>query len=219
MRVYHFLTRQFGLQDLAFRRLKIATLEDINDPFELLAVYSRDPDERKAFRQFKRAWGERFGMLCFSKTWRNPVQWSHYAEKHRGICLGFDVADDLLIEVDYSVRRLKPNWDAINSSDAEVAQAEVKRWSSTKYEHWHYEDEVRAFLNLETQEEDGFYFCDFAPHMQLREIIVGAMSTISRGDVDGLLSTDEQSSMLRFKARLAFGAYRVVRQHRPDLWK
>src|SRR5688500_15130857 len=110
MRVYHFLNRQFGLQDLKLRQLKIATLDDINDPFELLAVYSRDADERRAFRDFKRDWGKRFGMLCFSKTWKNPVQWSHYAEKHRGMCLGFDVPDSLLTEVSYSVRRLTLGW-------------------------------------------------------------------------------------------------------------
>ena len=26
------------------------------------------------------------GMLCFSKGWHNPVQWSHYTDKHKGIC-------------------------------------------------------------------------------------------------------------------------------------
>lgn len=219
MRVYHFLTRHFGLQDLEFRRLKIATLSDINDPFELLAVYSRDPDERRAFRHFKRDWGKRFGMLCFSKTWKNPVQWSHYAEKHRGLCLGFDVDDTMLTEVSYSARRLKPDWDAINSSDEAVAHAEVMRWSSTKFEHWQYEDEVRAFLDLETRSEDGFYFRDFAPNLKLREVIVGAMSTISRAEIDALFAPHELTSIDRFKARLAFGAYQVVRQQKPNLWK
>ena len=38
MRVYHFLSEQFGMDDLLKKRLKIATLNDLNDPFELFAV-------------------------------------------------------------------------------------------------------------------------------------------------------------------------------------
>jgi hypothetical protein len=52
-------------------------------------------------------------MLCFSRDWHNPVQWSHYADKHRGICLGFDVPDSLLVPVQYTKEPPKLNWDAI----------------------------------------------------------------------------------------------------------
>lgn len=38
MRVYHFLDRKYGLDDIRRRRLKIATLDDLNDPFEMLAM-------------------------------------------------------------------------------------------------------------------------------------------------------------------------------------
>ena len=41
-----------------------------------------------------------------SRSWHNPVQWSHYASKHTGICLGFDVPDEHLGEVTYSRTRL-----------------------------------------------------------------------------------------------------------------
>jgi len=53
----------------------------------------------EAHREFLRWTKERLigklGLLCFSRNWHNPVLWSHYADKHRGICPGFD-ADDVV---------------------------------------------------------------------------------------------------------------------------
>jgi hypothetical protein len=36
MRVYHFINEEYGLDDLRRRRLKIATILELNDPFETL---------------------------------------------------------------------------------------------------------------------------------------------------------------------------------------
>lgn len=95
MRLYHFTSRDYGLSNLAQRRLKIATLDDINDPFELEAFSLTNAADRPTYRRFKDEWSKRFGILCFSRSWSNPVQWSHYGEKHRGMCLGFDVDDSV----------------------------------------------------------------------------------------------------------------------------
>ena len=35
----------------------------------------------------------------------NPLLWSHYADKHRGICLGFDMDDRILWQVKYVKER------------------------------------------------------------------------------------------------------------------
>jgi hypothetical protein len=47
MRVY-FLSEQFGMDDPLKKRLKIATLNDLNDPFELFAVSLSDSTVRRA---------------------------------------------------------------------------------------------------------------------------------------------------------------------------
>jgi len=31
------------------------------------------------------------GVCCFSTAWKNPLLWSHYGDKHRGICIGYDL--------------------------------------------------------------------------------------------------------------------------------
>ncbi len=64
MRVYHFLNRHWGLDDLARRRLKISRLNDLNDPFELLGYSSRDPLIRAAFNGTKDQMAATTGLLC-----------------------------------------------------------------------------------------------------------------------------------------------------------
>lgn len=86
MRVFHFISEQFGLEDIRRRRLKIATLNELNDPFELFGVNLSDEALRQAFRAMKHELAFKRGLLCFSRNWHNPVQWSHYAAKHTGLC-------------------------------------------------------------------------------------------------------------------------------------
>jgi len=31
-----------------------------------------------------------FGVCCFSEVWNSILMWSHYADKHQGICLGYE---------------------------------------------------------------------------------------------------------------------------------
>ena len=65
MRVYHFLSEQFGMDDLLKKRLKIATLNDLNDPFELFAV-------SLSHRWRERAWTQSTGTQLNgqSRLWR-----------------------------------------------------------------------------------------------------------------------------------------------------
>ena len=91
MRVYHFLSSQNALSDIALRRMRISRYGDLNDPFELLAANVGDGEVRRAVRAWKEDFHRTKGILCFSRTWDNPVLWSHYSEKHRGICLTFNV--------------------------------------------------------------------------------------------------------------------------------
>jgi hypothetical protein len=93
MRVFHFLPEDFALQDIEQRRVKVATFKDLNDPFELFSVNLADPILRAAFQEAKEQFAQHSGLVCFSRDWRNPVLWSHYAGRHTGFCLGFDIRD------------------------------------------------------------------------------------------------------------------------------
>lgn len=217
MRLYHFLNEQYGLENIRRRQLKIARINDLNDPFEIAGVSFGDKNLRDAFRKMKREMNEQRGLLCFSTKWKNPVMWSHYADKHRGLCLGFDVADKSVGPVSYSGRRLAVELEQLKSP-RDLPVDYVTKLLFTKYTHWKYESEYRAFVTLEEEDENtGLHFAEFSDHLTLRQVIVGAESSISRKQLSEALG-DELQHVEQIKARLAFKSFSVVRQRKRALW-
>jgi DUF2971 family protein len=217
MRVYHFTGRKSGLDDIRRRRIKIATINDVNDPFELLAPASPVGNVRRRFRITKAGLADTKGMLCFSRDWKNPVQWSHYAEGHRGLCLGFEIPASLLIKIQYRRKRLRINVAAIDAAGRE-AEVEMQKVLRTKYIHWRYEKEMRLFTELDERDtKTGLYFADFSPNLVLKEVIIGHSSTITRQEIKLALG-DLKRQVAVCKARLAFNSYKVVKQRNSNLW-
>jgi hypothetical protein len=64
----------------------------MNDPFELLGGLSSDPELRDHLTALLSHLNNWCGVLCFSQDWQNPLLWSHYGDKHKGICLGLDIS-------------------------------------------------------------------------------------------------------------------------------
>lgn len=216
-RVYHFVSRDYGFDDLRRRRLKIATVADLNDPFELLPS-SADKTVRARFRIWRQQFDQRFGMLCFSTKWSNPVQWSHYGAKHTGLCLGFDVPAKVLARVHYTTKRLQPRVDVLEGGGPND-QKEMLKVLTTKYEHWRYESEMRLFTALNDRDPDtSLYFAEFGKDMRLEEVIVGPLSTVTRDELTEALG-DLAGTVQVFKARLAFKTYAVTRQRKKGMWK
>src|SRR5689334_689389 len=107
MRAFHLLPVDWGLAAIRNKRLKIARFADLNDPFELLGANLRQRHERSAFRRWKSQVSEMYGLLCFSKSWESPLLWSHYGQKHYGLCLGFDLPDEKMVTVSYQEARIE----------------------------------------------------------------------------------------------------------------
>jgi hypothetical protein len=99
MKLYHFLTTENAISDLALKRIKVSRLKQLNDPFELLAVDTLNPLDKAALEAFKTRMNDAYGIICFSNDWNNPLLWGHYARAHTGIALGFEISDDLLRKV------------------------------------------------------------------------------------------------------------------------
>lgn len=127
MRAFHLLSKQHALQALQNQRLKVAIFDDLNDPFELLAADLSDRRVRRRFVKWKTRTSKKIGLLCFSMTWRNPLLWSHYADRHRGVALEFEIEDDFVVPVQYSLSRMRLNVPHIMSS---VASPKSSRSSS-----------------------------------------------------------------------------------------
>jgi hypothetical protein len=203
MRVYHLLTGENALSDLSLRRIRISRFADLNDPFELLAAKTGERRFRKGLRSWRDDFNQSHGLLCFSKSWENPVLWSHYGEKHQGVCLGFDVADDLIEEVQYAKDRLPIRFVEGNPEKG-LDESFVRDLLRTKYMHWQYEEEVRVRLKLAIQTiENGSYFYPFGRDLALREVILGPLCEIPIDRVrEDVRAAYQNVSVI--KARLAF---------------
>jgi Protein of unknown function (DUF2971) len=219
MRVYHFVNEIYGLDDIRNRQIKIARINELNDPFEFLCVESSRKEVRDAFLEVKRTLAGDTGILCFSQDWRNPVQWSHYADRHRGLCLGFDIADHLLGQENYVSYRIDPDWNTISRNREKLLEL-LQKVLVTKFSHWRYEREYRLFSRLEPKCEnrDGLYFQNFSDEMRLSEVIVGAACTLSRQGLADALG-NEMAHIKVKKARLAFKTFKVVEQREKSLWQ
>ena len=210
MRVYHYLSATWAIDDLKCGRLKVSRIDDLNDPFELLGAELADPDQRRFFLATKEAIAQNHGVLCFSRGWRNPVMWSHYADKHRGLCLGFDIPDDRTKRIRYDAKRL-PSLIPRLLAGTPDSEALMKRLLFTKFRDWKYEAEVRVYTDLkDVDPPTGHYFAEFSGDFSLKEVIFGHR-------FEGPTTEIAQSVRPRFpgvtfiKARLAFKSFRVVR--------
>jgi len=175
-RVYKFITAKYGVDDLKNRRLKLSTIDDLNDPFDHYAI---DTSNSKiayavaaAISEFKRD----TRLVCFSRNWDNILLWSHYAASHTGLCLGFDIPDraNFYLDVRYQPNLLRFEDLTGNLQDPAMAFDFAKRLVSTKHESWSYEQEVRIFIRInDPSDQNGLSWIPFDPMLELKEVIIG----------------------------------------------
>ena len=208
LRVFHFLQEKHALEAIAKQRLKVARFIDLNDPFELFAAELSDGRRRRALRDVKKRMDGLIGLLCFSKNWKNPLLWSHYGDKHRGIALEFEVSEKRLHEVSYASKRLRDIHNAaFRTSDSEE---DVYRLLTTKYMGWKYEEEVRAFVNLSDCIADrGMHFFPFNEEVQLNGLVHGVLCQMPVREITRILPVGKELTVK--KARLAFRSFSIVR--------
>lgn len=80
----------------------------------------------------------------------------------------------------------------------------------TKSHEWACEREYRSIAELKIQDPaTGFYYVDFEPSLQLREVIVGDRNITPVGQVAKLVRKSAHQVLL--KARPAFKEFAIVR--------
>jgi hypothetical protein len=204
LRVYHLTTAEFAISNIGLGRLKVARFADLNDPFELIALDVLKPDVRHKAEEFKNKCNDELGLLCFSADWTSPALWAHYAVKHTGICLGFDLKSGFGTGVNYVSERIKL---ARNETFDQLRD----RLLYTKFSHWSYEEEIRVIIDLKKQtiEEGPLRFHPFSPDLRLAEVILGHRCTLSVAAVRRF-TQNHSAQATTFKARPAWGSYNLV---------
>jgi hypothetical protein len=209
LRVYHFTSAEYAIADIGLGRIKLARFSDLNDPFELFAVNFRERKVRKVVRDFKSIYDSHTGLLCFSADWTSPVLWSHYGQRHQGICLGINLTRSRAEEVRYEDKRLLAKLGE-EGQPLKIDKKLQKKLLCTKYKHWSYEEEWRMFVPLESARREGrLHFYPFDENVQLAEVILGPQCAFSIDEVRKLTSAMHPKAVT-FAARLAFKFFKVV---------
>jgi Protein of unknown function (DUF2971) len=206
MRAYKFLNQQYGLKSLYERRLRRTRINELNDPFELRPYDLSNPGDRWAFLTTKEYIGQHFGMLCFSADWSDPVIWAHYSDKHRGLCLGFEIPPTVEKAQTKKVKYIStplPFPPDFLQQDGRQQLPMVKKMIYTKFRHWEYEHEIRTWTDLE---EEFFDFCEV---LQLAEVIIGAESKLPRDEITRALGSLADHVSVK-KARAAYNGFQIV---------
>lgn len=210
MRAFHFTSADIALKILEKQQLKVSQFNDLNDPFELYAMELSNKQHRALFLKFKKRLAAKLGLLCFSEKWKNPLLWSHYADRHKGVALEFEVLGSLLQKVDYFSSRLILNDIEKKISNSNFDEPDVKTLLKTKFKHWKYEEEFRLFVNLnDCIKEEKLYFYKLGNDVQLKGIILGPLCDMSQITISRHLVKNNKLKIT--KARLAFRNFSVVR--------
>jgi hypothetical protein len=104
---------------------------------------------RKLLNEAARKAFSRHGVACYAHNPDNLLMWSHYANSHKGLCLKFDVLEDLsqfspLFKVEY-----KEEYPVLNHVKSDSGGV-VTKLLTTKGIQWEYEQEWRVVKMAES---------------------------------------------------------------------
>lgn len=156
----HFLS-EFKNQQIHFSRP-----EQFNDPFDCQMEYERVVNELSSkngltnkasiallSEQLKQKLTN-LGICCFCRAKKNQIMWSHYANSHKGICIGFnknfllsDIPNVNVEDVIYqSEHPLHSITEHVEHGTGDLLDTVITPLLKTKYSYWKYERETRFIL-------------------------------------------------------------------------
>ncbi|MBB1137993.1 DUF2971 domain-containing protein [Myroides sp. WP-1] len=180
----------FVYNDLDLFREDLYTYEmnSINDKIiELSAFYSKKSNfdnliiKNRVFLQEKMYYdyifltidNEKLGISCGSKSPDCPLMWGHYADNHKGLCVKYQIDNNLTLDNDKKLDVLKVKYsdNPIKIFDYSLEELDNLKFEilSNKYSKWEYENEIRLI-----NQEQGLLKIN---RKSIREIIFGCKST------------------------------------------
>lgn len=196
--IYKYVDLETGIDKiLSPRSLQFTNPKDLNDPFEantdLIDLHIDDAGldyllkntEHKLTRQERRRAidiyknvdlrtkfledeKDKYKISCFSKVKDEVLMWSHYADKHNGICIGFKFP---IIYKDQFILSPVKYLDALITVAATAkTNTALRYWLTAKSQRWFYEAEIRAIRNSDKSTKNDYVTFD---HDNIKEVIFG----------------------------------------------
>lgn len=105
--------------------------------------FGTDEYWRNFHQQFKKDTNEKFGICSLTSKNNNLLMWSHYANAHKGFCIGFDKFE--LFDATQGVlgRVIYTDSFPMTPMFGDNQGASLSFLIMTKSKHWEYEDEYR----------------------------------------------------------------------------
>jgi len=211
MIAYHFISEKYALNVVSDLRLKVSLLDDMNDPFELNAVCLPDRQSRQEAKKFKEYMADRFGILCFSKRWKNPLLWRHYANRHKGVAIEFEIEDSVVLPIKYRKSRYALSLNKEFRRENKLNKKDIEGIWLTKYESWRYEEELRVIVEKsDCIKENGFLFYPLSREIKMKGFVLGPFCEITIREIQLLLPAKNTISVI--KSRLASRSFDIVTQ-------
>lgn len=195
--IFKYYAPETAISALKHSTICYSSADSFNDPFELKSGFSFE--SRNCPEVFWRKLGliENSRILCLTRSWDNPLMWSHYAASYSGVVVGYDVDSNQLNDrsiiplrlgsVVYT-RTLPINrfpestlQDLFDGSlrcyDSHYAVA-LQRLYLHKASCWSYEEEVRVVKHIEEivdgkRINDGDGILEGMPPENVRSVIFG----------------------------------------------
>ncbi|WP_421345656.1 DUF2971 domain-containing protein [Aeromonas veronii] len=183
MDTYYKYSKYFGIESLMEPAIRLSAPAILNDPFEKIfnsvvennlissvgneyymwpLLESFDIDKEQFIRHQIAESVNNFGIVSLSETHSNLLMWSHYADEHRGICIGYqkdfltklpkkitdehNIANYKPIKVNYNNKRPLYFKDEQNKSNE--IKVNTLRQLTSKGDDWIYEKEHRCIVPL-----------------------------------------------------------------------
>ena len=129
-------------------KLWSSTYKELNDPMG--GVFQYDPDFKGSnFIRMLQSQEQHTYICALSKTYKNGLMWSFYANEHKGCCIELEpntsVKDWHFLNVDYVL-----NIATINKDNATVENVLSKKSSQ-----WEYEQEVRFIRTVDADDNSN----------------------------------------------------------------
>ena len=218
MKLYHFLPEKWALEALEKQVIKVSKYDDLNDPFELLAMSLEDKVSRSVMQENKRKINKILRILCFSKRWKNPLLWGHYADKHTGIALEFEIPSSHAQPITYAKDRSSLDLHALMSKGDEAAKLEMFKMYTTKYSDWSYEEEyIVQFTKEECLTKGGHDFVKLDDNLSITGLVLGPLNSTSKDKIERALPAGKEITVTT--TRIAFRSFDVTYQKQNPPYK
>jgi len=152
----------------------------------------------------------RHGILSLSQDYKNIIMWTHYANNHKGFCVGYNVKKLIdFIKSKTDEYALSPiayshNMPVIIPPLSLGSRFDnIVRRLTTKSFEWSYEKEFRLIIH----EPDK---CFQVPHKTIEEIIIGCNATPETEDDIFKLWKNKYPKSKLFKAKTDANKYKIL---------